>query len=374
MAKLLKPLSPQLIRIDHLFDYYQVDQGNSNYDFSRLDTAVNSILATGAKPLLSISYTPDSKAPADWNQWSQLVKATARHYSIDKNISGIYYEVWNEPDLFGGWHYNKDPNYSTLYIKTSKAVSEGAGNSVFKVGGPAITAYYPNWIKSLFKTAKNSGVRLDFISWHKYSKNLENYDADFNSLNSILADYPEYFNVERLITEVGPNPEPDVWYDNSVSGVHLISLSTRLAGKIHRLFTFEPVDGPTARASSSTGWGIITHEGKPKPRYYALEFLNKLQGLQLPIDGNGSWVTSLATKNGKNIQILLSNYDQNSTHAETIPLTVNHLTPGKYILKNTPYLGKTTQKVITVDQTSIYKDNIFLDINTATLLEITPTN
>lgn len=383
VISLLRPLQPQLIRVDHLFDYYQVETSPGNYDFSRLDEVVTSIIATGAKPMLSLSYTTadmsktgqNAGEPKDWNQWYQLVRATARRYSVEKKISGIYYEVWNEPDLFGGWHYGKNPNYSTLYTKSAQAVADGAGGANYKIGGPATTAYYSNWIKSLFKTAKNNRLRLDFISWHKYSKNLNDYQKEFDNLNSILSDYPQYFNIERTITEIGPNPEPDPWYDSKESGVHLIALSTRLAGKIHRLFTFEPVDGPSPRSSVSTGWGIITHSNnglKPKPRYYAIEFLNKLQGQRLPVSGEGSWVTALASKNPNGYQILLVNYDQNLTHAETFPLTINNLAPGKYTLKNTPYLGKTTQKTITVDATSTYKDNIFLDANSAILLELNP--
>lgn len=369
----LRALQPELIRIDHLFDYFKVDQGGGNYDFSRLDSEVNSILLTGAKPMLSISYTPDSKAPADWNQWYQLVRATAHHYSIDKKIDGIYYEVWNEPDLFGGWHYNKDPNYSTLYIQTSRAIVDGATGSNFKVGGPAITAYYSNWIKSLFKTATDNHLRLDFISWHKYTKNIEDFNTDFESLNQILADYPQYFNIERLITELGPNPEPDAWYDNSRSGIHLMSTATRLAGKIHRLFVFEPVDGPTKRSDNSSGWGLLTHATnglKPKPRYYAILFLNRLSGLRLGTSGDGSWVSSIASLNDKTIQVLLVNYDQNNTHAETFPFTIQNLTPGRYQLKTTNFLGKTTTKIVTA--TANYRDQIYLDPNNAVLLELSP--
>ena len=40
--------------------------------------------------MLSLSYTPDSKAPSDWAQWDNLVKATAYHYSVEKNIADIY--------------------------------------------------------------------------------------------------------------------------------------------------------------------------------------------------------------------------------------------------------------------------------------------
>jgi len=378
---LLRQIEPKLIRIDHLFDYFQVYRGDNNYDFSKLDQAVESILLTGAKPMLSISYTTNEMAangqnagePKDWNQWYQLVKATANHYSIAKKIDGIYYEIWNEPDLFGGWKYNRSPNYSILYIQSAKAIVEGAKGANYKVGGPAITAYYSNWIKSLFATASNNRVPLDFVSWHKYTKDMDEYEKDFNNLNSILADYPQYFNIERVITEAGPNPEPDTWYDNSLSGIHLIALSTRMAGKIHRLFVFEPVDGPTRRSDVSSGWGLITHSNnglKPKPRYYAIQFLNLLKGIQLSSEGDGSWVSSLSSKNGETIQTLLVNYDPRNSHDETFPITFQNLTPGNYILKTTSYLGKSsTKKIIT---TANYRDQIYLEANSAILLELSP--
>ena len=366
----IRNLQPELIRIDHLFDYYKVDQGNNNYDFSRLDPVVNSILLTGAKPLLSISYTPDAKEPQDWNQWYSLVKATAHHYSIDKKISGIYYEVWNEPDLFGGWKFGKNPNYATLYIQTSIAIADGAAGTSFKVGGPAITAYYSNWIKNLFRTASSNHLRLDFISWHKYSKNIIDFENDFDNLNQILSDYPEYFDIERLITEVGPNPEPDRWYDTSISGIHLLALTTKLVGKIHRIFPFEIIDGPSPRSAVSPGWGLITHDLKIKPRYYAIQFLNQLQGQMLPLQGNGSWVSGLASKNNNIIQVLLTNYDPQGTHSETFPLTIQGLSPGRYQYKLISYLGKTSTKTISV--TTSYREMIYLDANTAKIIEISP--
>lgn len=363
-------LRPELIRIDHLFDYYHVDKGNNNYDFTALDQAVNSILATGAKPLLSISYTPDAKEPKDWNQWYSLVKATAHHYSIDKKISGIYYEVWNEPDLFGGWKSGRDPDYNNLYIHTSRAVVDGASGSSFKVGGPATTAYYPNWIKSLFNTATTNNLRLDFISWHKYSPNIIDYENDFDTLNQIFSEYPQYFDIERLITEVGPNSEPDHQYDTSVSGIHLLALTTKLIGKIHRIFPFEIIDGPNPRSTKSTGWGLITHDLKLKPRYQAIQFLNQLQGQILPLQGNGSWVSAIATKNQQTIQILLVNYDSKGSHAESFPLTIHGLNPGKYKLKTSYYLGKSTTR--TIDTTFSYRQTFYLDSNSAAMLELSP--
>lgn len=383
VAMQTRNLRPKLIRIDHIFDYFNVYQGNGNYNFEQLDRAVNTILSTGAKPMLSVSYTPASMTkngenagePKDWNEWHNLVQATARHFSVDKNISGIYYEVWNEPDLFGGWHYGKSPSYSTLYIQTVKAIMDGAPNSDYKIGGPAITAYYSNWIKSLFATAAQNNIRLDFISWHKYSKNMEDYESDFNDMNKILSDYPQYFNIERLITEVGPNSDPDPWYDNNLSGIHLISLVTHLAGKVHRIFPFEIVDGPNPRSDKSSGWGMITHPSKGsklKPRYFAVQFLNQLQGQRLASNGDGTWVTSLSSKNGNTVQTLIVNYDQRNVHTETTPITFQGLNPGSYQIKTTNYMGNSTTKRITVESNSnSYTENIYLNPNTAAILELT---
>jgi hypothetical protein len=380
VIKQIKALSPELIRIDHIFDFYKVDQGNGNYNFNELDQAVESILATGAKPMLSISYTTNEMSstgqnagpPKDWNQWYSLVKATAKHYSVDKKISGIYYEVWNEPDLFGGWHYSKDPNYTTLYHNTARAIVDGAGSTQYKVGGPAITAYYANWIKSLFASTARSGIRLDFISWHKYSKNPADYLADFENLNKILSDYPQYFDIERLITEIGPNPEPDPWYDQSQSGVHLMSVVTQLSGKIHRLFSFEPVDGPNPRSDKSSGWGLITHSSKgntPKPRYYAIQFLNQLGGQLIPSSGDGTWVTSLSSKNGSKYQSLIVNYDQRSGHSESVPVSFKGLKPGTYTITTKKYMGTTTSKKVTIN-TPTLTENIYMTPNSAIIIEI----
>lgn len=385
---LLQALHPRLIRIDHIFDYFNVYRGPNNYDFSKLDQSIDTIIKTGAVPMLSLSYTTaemsqnnqNAGAPKDWNQWYQLVRATAAHYSVTKNISGIYYEVWNEPDLFGSWHYDKNPNYSTLYIKTAQAVMDGAKGSLYYLGGPATTSYYSNWIKALFKVASQNKLRLDFISWHRYSKNVQDFLKDTDNLNQILSDYPNYYTVQKIITEFGPNPEGDAWYDNSLSGIHLISLSTQLAGKIHKLFSFEIVDGPNRRTDQSTGWGIITHAtngSQPKPRYHAIKFLNQLEGSTLLSSvGNGSWVTSLSAKKGNTIQTLLVNYDPKNSHTETVPVTWQILKQGQYRLTVLHYQPDgnlhPTSKIINLTNNFRYTEQVYMDPNTALILELTP--
>lgn len=114
----IKTLRPNMIRIDHIYDGYGVVSTSGSeltYDWTKLDSVVDSIVKAGATPLLSLSYMPPSiamdgvviHAPTDWNLWKQVVAETIRHYSGAKAINAMRYEVWNEPDLdqFGGWKY-----------------------------------------------------------------------------------------------------------------------------------------------------------------------------------------------------------------------------------------------------------------------------
>jgi len=379
-----KNLQPKYIRIDHLFDYYQVYRGPDNFDFSQLDKVIDTILVTGAKPMLSLSYTPammtkngqNAAEPQDWNQWYQLVKATAHRYSVQKNISHIYYEVWNEPDLFGSWHYRKNPSYLTLYTQSSRAVAAGAANSNYKIGGPSTTALYKNWIVALLDTCQKQNLRLDFVSFHRYSTKISQFQKDAQQLDQILTDYPRHQNIEKIITETGPYSDPHASYDNKFSAIHLLSLITSLSNQINKIFTFELVDGPIPRATDSTGWGLITHPKNGshlKPRYQALQFLNQLTGPQLLSSGNGSWVSSIATKNQKTTQVLLVNYDPKDQHYETVPVNFQHLDHGAYKLETSRFLGQTISKNIRILYTH-HTEFITLTPNSAILIELTPLN
>ena len=378
----IRALKPQLIRIDHIFDYYVKINGPNNYDFSALDQVVETILQTGAKPMLVLSYMPPNLAqesnltapPNNWADWQRLVAATIARYSGYRgyNINNVYYEVWNEPDLFGRWHYGKKPNYLTLYYHTVKAAQSVTQTQPFKIGGPATTGFYPNWLKALFKFGQKNNLRIDFVSWHRYSKSIEDYQEDLEKLNRILTDYPEYFGVERLITEVGPDSENSPWYDNKLGAAHSLALTTRLLGRVHRLFTFELKDGPNPEGKKYWGrWGLITHEQAglvAKPRYYAYLFLNQLVGRRLPLEGEGSWVSALAAQDGPITRVLLVNYDPRNRHYEAPPITLKNLTPGAYVYRVKYFQGREMTVRENYPSNNLTK-KVILPPNSAALLE-----
>ena len=80
----VKALKPKLIRLDHLYDHYQIVERSGNgltFNWSKLDAVVNTIISTGAKPVFALSYMPGVIAkegniinpPNDWNEWAQVV-------------------------------------------------------------------------------------------------------------------------------------------------------------------------------------------------------------------------------------------------------------------------------------------------------------
>jgi len=358
IADSIRPLLPKMIRIDHVFDHHIKTDGES-YDFSQLDKIVNTIIKVGAKPMLSLSYMPSSLAkdgnvtsePKDWSAWQQLVAATVSRYSGKNgfNIDGIYYEVWNEPDLFGNWHYAKKKNYLTLYLQTVSAIKSTANTNSYKIGGPATTGFYPGWIKSLLNFCHQNQLPLDFISWHRYSKHVSDYLDDFEKLNQILTDYPEFYTVERLITEFGPNPEISAVNDNKIGAIHDLAVIVNLVDKIHRIFSFELVDGLNPEGKELWGrWGLLTHPSKglkPKPRYHIFAFLTQMVGNRLSVDGEGTWVSAIASFNNGVIRALVVNYDPSNKHSEAVPITLKGIAPGKYQIKTTEFLGQ--ERIIT---------------------------
>lgn len=108
----VKEINIKYIRIDHVYDQYEVMPNAGTYDFSKLDKTIDAIISMGAKPMIALSYMPQSISssdiiglPRNWGDWQELVRRTVEHYSgrNNKAISDIYYEVWNEPDLFGSF-------------------------------------------------------------------------------------------------------------------------------------------------------------------------------------------------------------------------------------------------------------------------------
>ncbi|MCI0532495.1 MAG: hypothetical protein L0Y74_11225, partial [candidate division Zixibacteria bacterium] len=178
----IREVGTNYVRIDHIYDAFNVVSRNGgvlSFEWSSLDRVIDKISASGAKPFLALSYMPPAissgdivAAPRDWNEWATVVQRTIEHYSGQKGLNNVYYEVWNEPDLFGGWKMGGSKDYKTLYTYSAQGAARARGVKPFKLGGPGTTGLYRNWMDGFFPYVLKNNLRLDFFSWHRYDLNV----------------------------------------------------------------------------------------------------------------------------------------------------------------------------------------------------------
>jgi hypothetical protein len=384
----VRGLSPEYIRIDHIYDYYNVvnrgADGRINFSWGELDAVVNSIRAAGAKPFLSLSYMPtvisrgnEVDLPRNWGEWELVVRSTVERYSgrASFNISDVYYEVWNEPDLFGDFKLYGEKNYLELYRHSANGAAAAQNVNNFKIGGPATTALYPNWFKDFISFVSLNDLRLDFYSWHSYSKELNTYEKNLQDIRIWQADFPQFFNLEILITEMGYSSENDPAYDTSLSAIHTIATIAQVEGVVDKAFSFEIKDGPNNEKFWGR-WGMLTHDrhGTPqkKIRYSAFQFLNQMPVEQtFLVTGEGYWVKALGMTDGNVSKLLVVNYDSEGKHFETVPIKFVNLPNRNFTFVRTDFQGGTSRVDVEANSDEWETLELFSP-NSAAIFEMAP--
>lgn len=383
LAAQLRGVNTEYIRLDHIYDFYDIvrkDGGQLSFDFTKLTAIINDIRAAGATPYIALSYTPPALAvngditapPQNWSEWQLTVQRTIEHVSGTMNIPNVYYEVWNEPDLFGGYKTYGDKNYLTMYAYAARGAKNARVRQPYKIGGPAITALYKNWVDNVVKLSIRESLPLDFFSWHRYDRDIEVFRDDISNIRRWLSPYPERQNIELHITEWGHDSRNDPGYDGNFGAIHTMAVSTELIGNIDKAFIFEVQDGKDPEGKPRWGrWGIMDAAGQPKPRYLALRFLERLDGQRVQLIGKGSWVKGAASKQGLNTRALLVNYDPAGRHSETVPITFRGLTPGRFQLEQHVF-GQNPRIQQIATTASELKISIPMPANSAVFLELRP--
>jgi len=352
----MQALKPTYVRLDHIFDdeYYGVvsgSSGNLKFNWSRLDREVEAIQAMGAKPFFSLGYFPSAlartriDAPYNWADWTSLVRATIEHYSgvRAKNIAGVYYEVWNEPNLevFGKWGRGGSKNYLSMYEFASLGAQAATGVQQFYLGGPATGELYQNWMIDLYNFCQTRNLRLDFLSWHVYSQDPNRFSREVAALYSWFGNK----SVPRLvISEWGPTPEKSTSYSGNWAAAHAMAVVRQLLDLVNLATVFEIKDGP---GQGTSGWGILTHASAPKPRYQAFLWLSQVGGQRLSLVGEGTNVTGWATKETGKISVYLVNFGAGAA-LEGVPVEITGLEDGFWQILREVMFGSKSEEMIQV--------------------------
>lgn len=165
------------------------------YQWSRLDLALDRLVQNGMTPIFEIMGNPngqfnDFNAPLQLRRWRNLVRDMALHlmerYGVQE-VERWYFEAWNEPDGGFGWR-QQWPEDEASFCKYYDACVDGLGaaNPQLVIGGPGTC----QTLSSLFRTFLahcdsglnyfngQSGARLDFISIHE--KGVKPHKEDLN--------------------------------------------------------------------------------------------------------------------------------------------------------------------------------------------------
>ena len=293
-APLVRPLGIRYVRVDGIYNAPGLVQARSGggltYDWTALDTLIDSIRALGAEPLLDLSYMPPALnaesqllPPTDWTAWDKLVRATVRHVNTDRRLGLRYWEIWNEPNLWGAWH-GSYPQYLNLYNISRRAIQER--DPTARVGGPSLSLYEESALDWLLgaQSAQADGGAVDFLSWHAYGWTPAEMAAQVQAARALVArKRPVAQPVELWITELGVrtggpgDTSVDNRADTPAAAAHLLAALTALeAAGLDKLFVFELRDGPHNGATFWGRFGILTYDLHPKPIYHALAALAAL--------------------------------------------------------------------------------------------------
>lgn len=328
-------LEPGMIRIDHLYDYYDVysvTDGKPHYDWTNLDRVVDTIIAAGAEPLMSLSYMPEALGkdtvygpPSDYDQWEELIYQTVYHYNVERDLNITYWEVWNEPNIPSFWAGSVEEYYQ-LY----RASVQGAlrADPTIKIGGPATASLEPwqvsmvpfierPWFAGLAHYASENNLRLDFLSWHYYDSDV----ADFERSVRLHQQWARSADPqpELLLTEWNWSASvPHFEFDDGHTVAYVPAVVQQLdETALSHCFFFEPMDSSRQWEGR---WGMVRADGMPKPAYNSFLLLSQLDGDRLPVNDNHPAIGAIASRQADTIHVLVWHYQ--SGHTE-MPLSLS---------------------------------------------------
>jgi len=356
---------------------YGEERGQPVYDWTRFDQVYDAVVAAGMRPIVEIGFTPpplasdlDAKLhwyngvqaniskPKDWGKWRRFMAAIVQHlearYGVEEVRANWLFEVWNE----ASWMYSEgEGGYPELYEHTVLGLL--AGDPEIKVGGPATSAASSlGQIPNLVSYAEFKGLKLDFVSWHRYGNdgdqtqpaNANGMLTYFEQLSGVIESTG--FTGLALNDEWGPSYDPISLRDSEVAAsfvaktVHLIGTSTRypppyMFGYWTISDLYEEINTGAGLAFRPGNYGLLVKGDAryevsfdvEKPAFNAFRMLHLLGDVRVATSGgtteDGVNAVATVSDDGSAVQILVYNHVNggrgDAESSELVALTVNGL-------------------------------------------------
>jgi xylan 1,4-beta-xylosidase len=323
---------------DDMGVYREDAKGNPIYNFQYIDQLYDALLRLHIKPFVELGFMPSALAsgketvfwwngnitpPKSYDKWAGLITALVRHweqrYGVDE-VKTWYFEVWNEPDLKGGFYTGTLDEYLKFYRVTAEAIKKI--NAAYRVGGPASAIPY-QFEEALVAFCAREKVPIDFVSTHSYGVK-EGFFDDTGNRGTILDSDPGAVrdrmvhsrelirksplpNLELHFTEWSSAYTPtDPIHDQYHQAAFILDKIKGAQESVDSMsyWTFTDIfeEGGPRMTPFHGGFGLLNYQSIKKPAYYAFQFLSRLGETEIENTDKSSWVCT--NRNG-DIQVLL---------------------------------------------------------------------
>ena len=340
----IRALKPRIVRL-FIQEYFNLHPAREAFRFDSLDRSVETILATGAKPLMCICFKPrvlfpnvdqDIVEPNDYAAWEQLIFNLVKHYR--ESGAGIqYWEVANEPDIGedGGCPYRFKPeSYVRYYQHTAAAILRADPSA--RVGGPALANSRSPILPALLDAAATNALPLHFVSWHIYSSDPNSVRGTIDYVRNLLAKYPSLkpetflneWNMDLMNPPLDPRFQPcyvaEVIWQMQDAGLDY-SCYYHIRDYYVDFDKFSQFMSPQGTAFMARWWnrmpqfdGLFDYQNRVRPNYFTFKLLSRLTGTRLRLTSSQSAVHGFATHDEKMRMnnLLLWNFSQQTVPVE----------------------------------------------------------
>ncbi len=300
--------------------------GSLVFTFHHIDKILDSIIKLGFTPIIELNPMPSALAsgpetvfyyqmnvtpPKAYAEWTSLIHAFTAHVTERYGRAAVrewYFEVWNEPNLYGFWTADM-AEYFELYAAAAAGVK--AIDPAYRVGGPATSKCC--WVKELIDYAESHHVPLDFISTHLY--NLDEYVLYPGRQGSPFAPGEFYeATIRQVKQQIADSARPDLplvfteW--NSLAGRPGCEMEWALNPDMDRMYSgafildtckrldqvpdmmcwwvasdiFEETRIPNVAFNGT--YGLLNIFGMPKASFHAFRLLSRLNGELFSLSGD----------------------------------------------------------------------------------------
>jgi hypothetical protein len=357
-ADAIRSLHVKIIRL-FVQEYFDLYPRPGAYHWDTLDKAVDTILETGAKPLMSICIKPrllypvidqDKVDPTSYAEWEELIYQMVKHCNIQRKAGIRYWEVFNEPDIGedGGCPSRFTPeSYARYYAHTAQAILRADPGA--RVGGPALAYSGSPLLKGLLDHCSAHKAPLHFVSWHIYNSDPAAIQKTIATVKDLLGHYPD-LHCETILDEWNmslskPRLEPRYQPSFAIETISRMREAGLDYAAYYHIRDYQVDPEQFGRFMSRKGtlnmanwWnltpqfdGLFDYQGVPRPAYFAFKMLSRLTGNRVEVKSDRPQVKLMAAYDGdqKMLHALVWNFAVETPPACHVNLKIGGLQVGK---------------------------------------------